>query len=91
MPCKRNELVWTVRVTVVIKLRFQFYLAYILRTARLSAYETTDSKGATGYQNILKKRISVHKTPSPVIKLTSRFSVHALQHALEYKIFSVLF
>lgn len=49
---------------------------------RLSAYQITETKGATGYQNTVKRRMSARKTASPVIKLTSRLPVHVVQHAL---------
>ena len=71
----RDGLVWTVGLTVEIKLRFQIYIWSIIEGALawcLSAYQTTETKGAIGYQNTLKRRISRHTTASPVIKLTSR-------------------
>ena len=71
----RDGLVWTVGLAVEIKLRFQIYIWSIIEGALawcLSAYQTTETKGAIGYQNTLKRRISRHTTASPVVKLTSR-------------------
>ena len=74
-PRFRDGLVWKVGLAVEIKLRFQIYIWSIIEGALawcLSAYQTTETKGAIGYQNTLKRRISRHTTASPVVKLTSR-------------------